>query len=142
MRPVTIIEEMGMRNVSGWRFPVLLVLSGTICAMAAHGLWAALRERDQLKVANFFQCERANVNNLAIGCNPTIPNSGKGERSPLTLPLITCDVEGLLRRIRAELGCPLVVTICWNQAASITKCTSKCWFLGNALTSGINCLRL
>jgi hypothetical protein len=34
------------------------------CAMAAHGLWAALRERDQLKVANFFQCERANVNKL------------------------------------------------------------------------------
>lgn len=34
------------------------------CAMAAHGMWSALSERDQVEIANFFQCERANVNKL------------------------------------------------------------------------------
>jgi hypothetical protein len=52
------------------------------CCMAAHGMWSGLTERDQAEIADYFKCERANVNKLVkliqkrLGLPPTL-----GQRS-------------------------------------------------------------
>ena len=55
---------------------------GVRCAMAAHGMWSALSERDQVEIANFFGCVRANVNKLVkliqkrLGLPPALGQRG------------------------------------------------------------------
>lgn len=52
------------------------------CVMAAHGMWSSLSEHDQVEIANYFKCERANVNKMVkliqrrLGLPPTL-----GQRS-------------------------------------------------------------